>query len=146
LAAALMSIQAVKGVEVGLGFGYASIFGSQAHDEIFYSKTKKFYRGSNNAGGIEGGMTNGQPLVLRICMKPISTIGRPLASVNIKTKKAARAVVERHDTCAVGACGVVAEAVVAFELAGALLEKCGGDSLAETMRNFKGYLKQVKDW
>ena len=151
LAAALISIQAIKGVEIGLGFEYAKRFGSEAHDAIFYSKPAAcpgqamgFYRKTNNAGGLEGGVTNGGPIVLRCAMKPISTLLKPLASVNIKTKKPAQAAVERSDVCAVEPAAVVAEAVVAFELANAICEKFGGDSLGEAKRNFEGYLKQVK--
>jgi len=146
LAASLMSIQAIKGVEVGLGFGFRNKRGSQVHDEILYSRNKLFYGLSNNAGGIEGGMTNGRPLVLRCVMKPIPTLTRPLASVNIKSKKVSPASVERSDTCAVPSAGVIAEACVAFELAKAFLEKFGGDSLAETTRNYKGYLKQLQNY
>ena len=144
LAGALMSIQAIKGVEVGLGFESAKRFGSEVHDAIFYDKTKGFYRKTNNAGGIEGGISSGEPILLRCAMKPISTLLNPLASVNIKTKKPSKATVERSDICAVLSAAVVAEAVVAFELANAALEKFGGDSLDETKRNLKGYLKQAK--
>lgn len=137
----VMSIPAVKSVEFGLGFGYSDKFGSVVHDAIFYDKKKGYYRKSNNAGGLEGGMTNGEPLIVRAGMKPISTLGKPLASVNILTKKPARAAVERYDTCAVEAAAVIAEAVIAFELAAAFLEKFGGDSLGEAKRNYTGYTK-----
>ena len=115
-----------------------------AHDEIFFSKLKGFYRKTNRAGGIEGGMTNGEDIVIQAAMKPISTLKKPLASVNIKTKKALLATVERSDVCAVPAAGVVGESVAALEIAGAFIEKFGGDSIVEMKRNFEGYLKQVK--
>jgi chorismate synthase len=143
LAGSLMSIPAIKEVEIGLGAGYACKFGSEVHDAIFYEKGKGYFRKTNNAGGLEGGVTNGEPLIIRACMKPISTLGNPLASVNIATKKPAKAAVERYDTCAVEAAGVIAEGVVAFELAGAFLEKFGGDSLAEIKQNFNNYIKKV---
>lgn len=143
---ALMSIQAIKGVEVGLGFESAKRFGSEVHDAIFYAKSKGFYRQTNNAGGIEGGVSNGQPIVLRCAMKPISTLSNPLPSVDVKTKKSAKAAVERSDVCAVHACAVVGEAVAAFQLADALLEKFGADALEETRRNYQGYLKQARGY
>ena len=146
LAAALMSIQAIKGVQIGLGFESAKRFGSQVHDAIFWNNSRGFYRKTNNAGGIEGGVSNGQPIVLQCAMKPISTLVQPLASVDIKTKKPAKATVQRSDVCAVESAAVVGEAVVAFELAAAILEKFGGDSLGETQRNFEGYIKQVKGY
>ncbi len=144
LAKAVMSIQAVKGVSFGIGFLYASKRGSAVHDEIFYDRKKGFYRKTNSAGGIEGGMSNGEEIVIRAVMKPIATLKKPLASVNINTKKAVKAAVERSDTCAVPACGIVAEGVVALELASAFLEKFGGDSIREVRRNYDGYIKQVK--
>lgn len=143
LGGALLSIPAIKAVEVGLGTAYASAFGSQAHDAIHYSKDKGYYRKTNNAGGIEGGMTNGEPVVLRCTMKPIATVGKPLDSVDILTKKPVKAAVERYDTCAVQAAGVVAESVVAFELALAFLEKFGGDSMQEVKRNYKAYMRSI---
>ncbi|MFH1045852.1 MAG: chorismate synthase [Candidatus Omnitrophota bacterium] len=144
LAGGLMSIPAVKGVEIGAGFIGAFQRGSQVHDPIFYSKALGFWRKTNHAGGLEGGMTNGQPVVIRCAMKPIATLGEPLASVNIKTKQVQAAAVERADVCAVAAAAVVAESVVSFCLAQAGLEKFGGDSLGEFRRNYQGYLKQVK--
>lgn len=144
LSGALMSIQATKGVEIGLGFESAKKFGSEVHDAIYYDKSKCFYRKTNNAGGIEGGVTNGQPILIRCAMKPISTLINPLASVDIRTKKPTKATVERSDVCAVEAAGVVGEAVVAFELASVMLDKFGGDSLGEMQRNYQGYIKQVK--
>ena len=158
LAQALMSIQAIKGVEVGLGFEMARRRGSQVHDEIFFQPDKMvtegtprivptgFYRGSNNSGGTEGGMTNGSPLVVRVAMKPISTLMSPLQSVDLRTKHAADASVERSDVCAAPAAAVVGESVVAFELANAFLEKFGGDSLREIQRNYESYLEQIKGY
>jgi chorismate synthase len=198
LAQALMSIQAIKGVEVGLGFETARRFGFEVHDEIFYkipgqdpvatgqlgnqatgqsgnsatgqlgdsaigqlgpdsafrnpqsairnpqSPEGGFVRGTNYAGGLEGGMTNGQPIVIRAAMKPLSTQYTPLASVDVVTKEASKAGVERSDITAVPAAGVVGEAVVAFEIARALCEKFGGDSLAEMRRNYAAYLTYLK--
>ncbi len=146
LAAALMSIQAVKGVEVGMGFGVSRSLGRQVHDEIFHEEKKGFYRKTNRAGGLEGGVTNGENLVLRAATKPYATLMSPLQSVNIESKKKEAATVERSDVTAVPACGVVGEAMVAFELASAMLEKFGGDSLKETKRNYDGYLKQIQEF
>lgn len=146
LCGALMSIQAVKGVEIGMGFKVADTPGRQVHDEIFHDKEKGFYRKTNNAGGFEGGVTNGENLVLRAATKPYATLMSPLGSVNIDTKAKEVATVERSDVTAIPACGVVGEAMVAFELAKSYLEKFGGDSLKETKRNFDGYLKQIKDF
>lgn len=146
LGASLMSIQAVKGVEVGMGFKVSETLGKQVHDEIFHSKKKGFYRKTNNAGGFEGGVTNGENLVLRAATKPYATLMKPLQSVNIDTKEKGLATVERSDVTAVPACGVVGEAMAAFELANSFLEKFGGDSLKETLRNYKGYLKQLEDF
>ncbi|MBI3596134.1 MAG: chorismate synthase [Nitrospirae bacterium] len=147
LAFALMSIQAMKGVEIGMGFESARRFGSEVHDEIFYDEAAgRFYRKTNNAGGLEGGITNGQPIVLRVAMKPISTLYSPLKSVDIKSKEPFEATVERSDICTVPAAGVIGEAVVAFELAAAMIEKFGGDSLIEMKRNFTGYQEYVKNW
>jgi chorismate synthase len=147
LAFALMSIQAMKGVEIGMGFEAARRFGSEVHDEIFYDESRKsFYRKTNNAGGLEGGVTNGQPIILRVAMKPISTLYSPLKSVDIKTKEPFEATVERSDICTVPAAGVIGEAVVAFELASAMIEKFGGDSLTEMKQNFSSYQEYVKNW
>ena len=150
LAMALMSIQAIKGVEVGLGFGVAERPGSKVHDEIFHDVSKieagacnGIYRATNNAGGIEGGMSNGEAIVLRAAMKPIPTLYKPLRSVDLRTHEPFEAAVERSDTCAVPAALVVAEAVVAIEIATAFLDKFGGDSLIEIRRNFQGYCDQV---
>jgi len=146
IAQALMSIQAVKGVESGGGFSSAAKKGSEVHDEISYDKKRKvYYRNTNNAGGIEGGMTNGEPLVFSAAMKPISSLAKPLMSVNIKTKKKEASEIVRSDVCAVPAAGVIGEAVVAIEIAKALLEKTGGDSMREVKRNYKGYLSQIKN-
>ncbi len=144
LAQALMSIQAIKGVEIGLGFEAARLLGSEVHDSLYYnSKEKKYYRKSNGAGGLEGSMTNGEPLVIRAAMKPISTLYKPLDSVDIETKQAYKASIERSDACAVPAAAVIAENVVGITLADAFLEKFGGDSLKELKRNLAAYLKQV---
>ena len=142
-AAALMSIQAIKAVEVGEGVNVSSLLGSQLHDQIYFSRSKGFYRKTFRAGGIEGGISVGGPIILRIHMKPLSTLRRPMMSVDIKSKAPFKATVERSDVSAVPAAGVVGEAVAAFELANAFLEKFGGDSLREVKRNFQGYLKQV---
>src|SRR5438132_3435798 len=158
LAQALMSIQAIKGVEIGLGFEMARRRRSQVHDEIFFDPARMvtegtprivptgFYRGSNNSGGTEGGMTNGAPLIARVAMKPISTLMSPLQSVDLRSKQPADASVERSDVCAAPAAAVVGESVVAFELAGAFLEKFGGDSLREITRNYESYLEQIKSY
>lgn len=143
LAMALMSIQAIKGVEVGIGFEAARRPGSRVHDEISYDNG--YCRDTNNAGGIEGGMSNGEPIVLRAAMKPIPTLYKPLRSVDMRTHQAFEATVERSDTCAVPAALVVAEAVVAIEIADALLEKFGGDSVVEIRRNLEGYLGQIRN-
>lgn len=144
LTRAMMSVQAVKGVSFGMGFDLAGCRGSDAHDEIFYDRKKGFHRNTNNAGGIEGGMTNGEDIIMRVAMKPISTLLEPLASVNIKTKRPIRATIQRSDVCAVPAAGVVGEAVAAIEIANAMCEKFGGDSVNEMRRNFEGYVAQVK--
>ncbi len=145
LSNAIMSIQAIKGVEIGLGFDAARQLGSDVHDEIFYDKkSKRFYRKTNNAGGIEGGMTNGEEIIIRAAMKPIPTLMKPLSSVDIMTKKPFKASIERSDVCAVPAAAVVGEAVAAFEIANAMIEKFGGDSLSEMKRNYNGYMKYVR--
>lgn len=140
LACALMSIPAIKGVEIGLGLAGAGLFGSETHDEIFFAPGFGFYRRTNRAGGLEGGVTNGEPLILRAAMKPIPTLARPLASVDLLTSRPVRAAVERSDTCAVPAACVIGEAVVAWELAVACREKFGGDSLTEIRRAMENYL------
>lgn len=147
LAMALMSIQAIKGVEVGIGFSAADLPGSQVHDEILYDgAAASFSRGSNRAGGIEGGMSNGEDIVLRAAMKPIPTLYKPLKTVDINSKKILEATVERSDVCAVPAASVVAEAVVAIEIAAAFLEKFGNDSMLETRRNYDNYLQYVREF
>jgi chorismate synthase len=145
LAMALMSIQAMKGVEIGMGFEAARRFGSEVHDEIFYNPTESaFVRGTNNAGGLEGGITNGQPIILRTAMKPISTLYNPKQSVDIETKQPVEATIERSDICTVPAAGVVGEAVIAYEMACAFVEKFGGDSLEEIRRNYEAYQEHVR--
>ena len=140
LAQALMSIPAVKGVELGLGFEAARRKGSEVHDEIMPGLA----RATNRAGGTEGGMTTGEPLLARVAMKPISTLMSPLKTVDLKTGGPAQAQSERSDVTAVPAMGVIAEAMVAIVLAGALLEKFGGDALSETKRNYDGYIAQIR--
>jgi chorismate synthase len=147
LARAVMSIQAVKAVELGSGISNAASYGSEVQDEIRYDAARKrFARSSNRAGGLEGGITNGQDVVVRGYLKPISTLRRPLWTADLKTKEAVKAAYERSDVCVVPAGGVAGEAMVALELAGAFLEKFGGDSLGETRRNFDGYQKQLDEF
>ncbi len=145
LAQALMSIQSVKGVEIGLGFESSRRRGSEVHDEIFYDESgdparKKFFRNTNNAGGLEGGITNGEDLVIKIANKPISTLNRPLKTVDVSTKKPAEAMVERTDNCIVPALGVVCEAAIAPVLAEAFMSKFGSDNMVEIERNYKAFL------
>ena len=143
LAQAVMAVQAIKGVEIGLGFEAARRRGSQVHDPIHYDESQKdspslgYTRPTNNAGGLEAGMTNGQPLVIRAAKKPISTLRKPLDSINLATKEAEAAAYERSDVCAVPAAGVILENVVAFEIAAALIDKFGGDSLEEMQARWK---------
>jgi chorismate synthase len=145
LAQAIMSIPAVKAVEIGAGAGVSRATGSQIHDEIGYNVTeRKFTRPTNRAGGVEGGITNGEEIRVRGHLKPISTLRRPLRSVDVVTKQESAAAFERSDIVAVPAAGVIGEAMVAIVLSDALREKFGGDSLAEMLRNFEGYLEQVK--
>lgn len=147
LAQAIVSMQAVKGVEIGFASDGASSYGSKVQDTIAYDKEERtFTRGANRAGGLEGGMTNGQDLVVRGLLKPISTLRRPLESVDLPTRESASAAYERSDVCVVPAAGVIGEAMVAIVLAQAMLEKFGGDSLGETVRNFESYQKQVRDY
>lgn len=141
LAHAIMSIQAVKGVEVGIGFEGAELFGSQVHDEIILKKDK-FWRSTNHAGGIEGGITTGLPIIVRGAMKPISTLMTPLKSVDLATMKKVEARRERSDFVAVPACAVIAEGMVAWVVAEFVLQKFGGDSMEETKANFESYVKQ----
>lgn len=145
LAGAMMSIQAFKGVEIGLGFEAARRPGSQVHDEIIL-QDGGFRRSTNRAGGLEGGMTNGEPLVIRGAMKPIPTLYTPLQTVDLETRRPYAAAVERSDVCAVPAAAVVAEAVVAIEVAAALLEKFGGDSLEEVRDNYAAYDRYVREF
>ena len=145
LAMAAMSIQAMKGVEIGMGFESARRYGSEVHDDIYFDQTAgEFTRKTNNAGGLEGGITNGQPIVVRVAMKPIATLYRPKDSVDIETKQPFEATVERSDICTVPAAGVVGEAVIAYEMANALIEKFGGDTLEEMKRNFEAYQEYVR--
>lgn len=145
LARAIVSIQAVKGVEIGSAADNAGRFGSEVQDEIGYSREQsRFTRASNRAGGLEGGMTNGEEIVVRGLLKPISTLRRPLASVNFETREPVKAAYERSDVCVVPAAGVVGEAMTALTLAQAFMEKFGGDSVEETRRNHQAYLEQVK--
>jgi chorismate synthase len=151
IAQAVMSVQAIKGVEIGLGFEAARRRGSQVHDPIVYDESKKhtnslgYERPTNNAGGLEAGMTNGQPLVVRAAKKPISTLRRPLASVNLETKQPESADFERSDICAVPAASVIVENVVAFEVARALTDKFGNDSLAEMLARFDLFQKMARE-
>lgn len=145
LAQAIVSIQAVKGVEIGRAAEGAASFGSKVQDTIHYQREeRRFTRGANRAGGLEGGMTNGEDVVVRGMLKPISTLRRPLESVDLDTREPALAAYERSDVCVAPAAGVIGEAMVALVLAGAMIEKFGGDSLGETRRNYEGYLEQVK--
>ena len=144
LAQSLMSIQAIKAVEIGMGTKFASTLGSASHDEIFYSNKKGFYRTTNRAGGTEGGMSNGENIEISCTMKPIPSLSKPLKSVNIDTKKAEKAEAVRSDVCAVPAAGIVGEAAVAFELAKAIIEKFGGDCLEDMKNNYKNYVSRIQ--
>lgn len=152
LAQAVMSLQAVKAVEIGAGVGSAMSFGSSVHDEIGYSTAQAgraftgFTRKSNHAGGIEGGISNGKDVLIRGYLKPISTLRRPLESVSFETREPVKAAYERSDVCVVPAAGVAGEAMVALTLARCALEKFGGDSMAETLRNFEGYKRQLREY
>ena len=147
LAQAMMSIQAVKGVCIGSAEEAAALFGSRVQDAIGYDRQRRaFTRAANKAGGLEGGITNGQEIVVRGLLKPISTLRKPLASVDLQTKQTALAAYERSDVCVVPAAGVIGEAMMALVLAQAFLDKIGGDSLKETRRNFDGYIQQVKEF
>lgn len=151
LAQAVMAVQAIKGVEIGLGFEAARRPGSQVHDPIHYDESKKdtaslgYERPTNNAGGLEAGMTNGQPLVIRAAKKPISTLAKPLASINLDTKEPENASYERSDVCAISAASVIVENVVAFEIARAVVDKFGGDSLEEMQARYKQFLEMAKE-
>jgi chorismate synthase len=147
LAQAIVSIQAVKGVEVGWAEEGARSFGSKVQDTIHYNREeRRFFRGDNRAGGLEGGMTNGQELRIRGFLKPISTLRRPLESVDLETREPAKAAYERSDVCVLPAAAVVGEAMVSIVLGGAMIEKFGGDSLEEMKRNFNGYMEQVRNF
>jgi chorismate synthase len=149
LAAAIMSLQAVKAVEIGAGVTAAYAPGSAVHDEIGYAAASgftKFSRTRNNAGGIEGGVSNGQEIRVRGYLKPISTLRRPLQSVDFATREPVKAAYERSDVCVVPAAGVAGEAMVALTLASCALEKFAGDSMTETCRNFKGYVEQLRNY
>ncbi len=148
---AVMSVQAIKGVEIGMGFGTSARPGSMVHDEIYYDSSRiskgefsGYFRKTNNAGGIEGGISNGEPVVIRAAMKPIPTLYKPLMSVDFASHEPIEATVERSDVCAVPAATVVIEAVVAIEIANAFLEKFSGDSIAEIRSNYDGYLEYLK--
>ena len=147
LAQALMSVQAVKAVEIGSGILAAGSYGSEVQDEISYDKaTRKFHRSSNRAGGLEGGITNGEDVAIRGFLKPISTLRKALGTANMVTKEPVQAAYERSDWCVVPAAGVAGEAMVALVLADAFLQKFGGDSLAETRRNFENYGRQIDEF
>jgi chorismate synthase len=147
LAQALMSIQAVKGVEMGAGITAAGSYGSEVQDEISYDQNaKRFRRSSNRAGGLEGGITNGEDIIARGYLKPISTLRRALGTANMVTKEPIQAAYERSDWCVVPAAGVAGEAMIALVLADAFLQKFGGDSLAETRRNFDNYARQIDEF
>ena len=146
LAGAIMAIQAIKGVEIGAGFGLAGMRGSQAVDVIHHAPGRGFYHGSNHAGGLEGGVTNGEPLVIRAAMKPIPTLASPRDSVDLESRAAVKAAVERADICAVPAAAVIAESGAAYVLADALLEKTGGDSIEEIRVRFEAILRHQAEF
>ncbi|HOP41496.1 MAG TPA: chorismate synthase, partial [Geobacteraceae bacterium] len=151
IAMAVMSVQAIKGVEIGMGFESAARPGSMVHDEIYFDSSRiswgeltGYYRKTNNAGGLEGGITNGEPIIVRAAMKPIPTLYKPLMSVDLSSREPIEATVERSDVCAVPAATVVIESVVAIEVLNAFLEKFGGDSVEEIRSNYDGYLEVLK--
>jgi chorismate synthase len=144
IASAMISINAIKGVEFGMGFEVARTPGSSAHDEIYYDRARGFYRKTNRSGGIEGGTTIGDPLIVRCAMKPLSTLRTPLKSVDLRTKETIEAVVVRSDVCTVPAAGVIGEAMIAFVLADAFLEKFGGDAVAHIRVGYDAFMKEVK--
>jgi len=145
IASAMMSIPAVKGVEIGEGIENAAKFGSKVQDEIFYSEKKGFYRSTNRAGGIEGGMSNGEEIITRIYLKPIPTLSSPLKSVNIKTKAATPAQKERADVCVVPAAGVIGENMLAYALINVFLEKFGCDCLEDIKSNYRSYIERIRN-
>ncbi len=144
LSGAMMSIQAIKGVEIGAGFAYAALPGSQAHDEMYYDATHHVYRKTNRAGGLEGGMSNGEEIVVRAAMKPIPTLMKPLHSVDIERKEAVLACKERSDVCAVSAASVVGEAMTAFVIAEAVLDKFGNDAMVDVLTSLHSYQERVQ--
>jgi chorismate synthase len=144
IAGYLMSIPAIKGVEIGAGFDYAKKKGSESHDAIYYAEDKGYYHKTNNSGGIEAGISNGEPIVVRIAMKPIATLEKPLDSVDLKTKKKKKASVIRSDTAAVAACSVVAESMCAIAITEGYLDKFGSDSLGQISSNYKTYMRSIK--
>ncbi|MDR1195573.1 MAG: chorismate synthase, partial [Endomicrobium sp.] len=144
LAQSLMSVQAIKAVEFGSGTKLGSLPGSLSHDEIFYNNKKGFYRNTNRSGGIEGGISNGEPIEITCTMKAIPSLSKPLRSVNINTKNSEKAEAVRSDVCAVPAAGIVAEAAVALELAKAMKEKFGGDSIEDMKENFNSYISRIQ--
>ena len=146
LAQAIVSIQAFKGVEFGKGFKVANLLGSQVHDEINYDSNTGFSRYSNNYGGVEGGMSNGQPIIIRGVMKPIPTLYKPLRSVNIHTKEVFEATVERSDACAVPAASIVAKSVVAFEIANAIVEQFGSDQMDRLKEIVRQYREEMRNY
>jgi len=144
LAQAFLSIQAHKAFEVGTGFEMARLKGSDVHDELFHDPEKGYWRKTNNAGGLEGGMTNGEPIVVRAAIKPLASLRRPLQSVNIITKEPFKAEIVRSDVCPVASAAIIGEAVMAITLAGAMKEKFGGDSIREMNANYTSYLEYIK--
>lgn len=143
LAGIMMGIQAIKGVEIGLGFDYARKSGRQAHDVIRYSQSKGYYHTTNNSGGIEGGISTGEPVVIRIAMKPIATLMDGLPSVDLRTRRTAKAPAVRSDVTAVTACGVIAEAMASYVIADAFLEKFSADTLVDIKKNYSAYMKRI---
>lgn len=144
LAQAILSIQAHKGVEIGRGFSMAKLSGSKVHDEIFYEPGRGYFRRTNNAGGLEGGITNGEPIIIRAALKPLSSLKKPLKSVSIKTHEPLVAEIIRSDICPVASAGIIGEAVVAIVLAQAMREKFGGDSLREMKANYDAYIEHLR--
>lgn len=144
IAAAMMSIQAIKGVEIGVGFEYGSLPGSKAHDELFYEEGRGYYRKTNRAGGLEGGMTNGEDVIVKAAMKPIPTLMQPLSSVDVATHEAVKACRERSDVCAVSAASVVGEAMMAIVMTEAVLDKFGGDCIVDFLAAVQHYNDRVK--
>lgn len=146
IASALMGIQGIKGVEIGMGFEVGKRPGSEVHDEIFYDKEKGVYHGSNNAGGIEGGMSNGENIIIKAAMKPIPTLYNPLKSIDIYSGEAYEAAIERSDICAVPAASVVVGSMVAWEIANSFMEKFAGDSMEEIKSNYNNWLRMIKSF